>query len=231
LPDNIYTVPPNLYVPDLGREMDAFVKRRPLSDSRGRLAKRIKASCSGEEAVADSEETQGDSDDDERTQRLLRSADSPAPGLDSADSRPSLAPDIDDGKTPFESSLPPIETDQDAVDAYEAASSSQGNRTGNDDSPQARLEGRNWVRGRSSIYVDAFNLVLEIVLEDEAHLFDDQERAIFEAWKALSYEAQYLLVCRQSAVEELVVTDCRTCCPDMSASSCAKRPLGTARVV
>ena len=46
--------------------------------------------------------------------------------------------------------------------------------------------------GRSSIYVDAFNLALDTVLEDEAHLFSRAERCVFEQWKVLGYEAQYL---------------------------------------
>ena len=49
-----------------------------------------------------------------------------------------------------------------------------------------------WIKGRSSIYVDAFKLALETVLDEEAHLFDERERSIFMAWKELSYEAQYL---------------------------------------
>ena len=48
------------------------------------------------------------------------------------------------------------------------------------------------MRGRSSIYVDAFNLALETVLEEESHLFNEPELAVFDNWKALDYEAQYL---------------------------------------
>ena len=57
---------------------------------------------------------------------------------------------------------------------------------------KTRLQGKKWVKGRSSIYVDAFKLALETVLDEEAHLFDERERTIFTAWDELSYEAQYL---------------------------------------
>ncbi|OAA64351.1 vrr-nuc [Niveomyces insectorum RCEF 264] len=46
--------------------------------------------------------------------------------------------------------------------------------------------------GRSAIYVDAFNIALHTVLEQEKHLFDEKERAIFDAWGHLGYEAQCL---------------------------------------
>jgi len=61
-----------------------------------------------------------------------------------------------------------------------------------EDDVASRIDSRRWVRGKSSIYVDAFNLALDAVLEDEAHLFDDKETAVFAAWRDLSYEAQYL---------------------------------------
>ncbi|CAK7271917.1 hypothetical protein SEPCBS119000_004852 [Sporothrix epigloea] len=47
---------------------------------------------------------------------------------------------------------------------------------------------------RSSIYVDAFNIALDTVLEQEGHLFSEKERAVFSAWRGLDYEAQYLYV-------------------------------------
>ena len=40
--------------------------------------------------------------------------------------------------------------------------------------------------------MDAFNLALETVLEDESHLFNEAELAVFAFWRELSYEAQYL---------------------------------------
>jgi fanconi-associated nuclease 1 len=45
---------------------------------------------------------------------------------------------------------------------------------------------------RSSIYVDAFNIALDTVLEHEEHLFNEKEKAVFAAWRGLDYEAQYL---------------------------------------
>jgi hypothetical protein len=57
---------------------------------------------------------------------------------------------------------------------------------------QPSMSETRWSKGRSSIYVDAFNLALNTVLEDEAHLFNNQESAIFDKWKSLGYEAQYL---------------------------------------
>jgi Fanconi-associated nuclease 1 len=55
-----------------------------------------------------------------------------------------------------------------------------------------RLSNRTWTKGKSSIYVDAFNLALETVLEDERHLFDEKEIEVFKQWRELEYEAQYL---------------------------------------
>ncbi|KAK0823692.1 hypothetical protein LTS02_017832, partial [Friedmanniomyces endolithicus] len=94
-------------------------------------------------------------------------------------------------RTDLESALPPIQSDKEAIEAYEATRAAEqaedGERTD-------RLGERKWVKGKSSIYVDAFNLALETVLEDEAHLFDVAEHAVFTAWRCLSYEAQYLYV-------------------------------------
>jgi Fanconi-associated nuclease 1 len=44
----------------------------------------------------------------------------------------------------------------------------------------------------SSVYVDAFNLALDTMLEDEAHLFSWRERGVFACWRGLEYEAQHL---------------------------------------
>ncbi|TKA83835.1 hypothetical protein B0A55_00136 [Friedmanniomyces simplex] len=94
-------------------------------------------------------------------------------------------------RTDLESALPPIQSDKEAIEAYEATrAAEQAEEGGSKD----RLGERKWVKGKSSIYVDAFNLALETVLEDEAHLFDEAEHAVFTAWRDLSYEAQYLYV-------------------------------------
>ncbi|KAK4550301.1 hypothetical protein LTR36_003268 [Oleoguttula mirabilis] len=92
-------------------------------------------------------------------------------------------------RTDLETALPPVETDKEAIAAYEATRAAE-----QADSSKERLDGRKWVRGKSSIYVDAFNLALETVLEDEGHLFDEAEHAVFGEWRELGYEAQYLYV-------------------------------------
>ena len=94
-------------------------------------------------------------------------------------------------KTDLESALPPVKTDKEAIAEYEASRAAEA--TGDLDL-YGRLGQRKWVQGKSSIYVDAFNLALETVLEDESHLFDEAEMAVFERWRGLSYEGQYLWV-------------------------------------
>lgn len=93
-------------------------------------------------------------------------------------------------QTDLETALPLIETDKEAIEAYEASRAAEQAETGLNE----RLGERKWVKGKSSIYVDAFNLALETVLEDESHLFDEAERVVFQEWRGLSYEAQYLYV-------------------------------------
>lgn len=93
--------------------------------------------------------------------------------------------------TDLESALPPVKTGVKAVEEYEAFKASQedtAEETGN------RLEKRAWVRGKSSLYVDAFNLALDTVLEEESHLFDEAEAELFRIWREIGYEAQYLYV-------------------------------------
>ncbi|KAK0660924.1 Fanconi-associated nuclease 1-like protein [Lasiodiplodia hormozganensis] len=94
-------------------------------------------------------------------------------------------------RTDLESALPPVETDKEAIEAYEIQrAAEEAERLGQDD----RLKEGKWVKGRSSIYVDAFNLALDTVLEEERHLFDEAEIEVFSQWRALDYEAQYLYV-------------------------------------
>ncbi|KAI0468627.1 VRR-NUC domain-containing protein [Xylaria cf. heliscus] len=95
------------------------------------------------------------------------------------------------GPTAIESSLPEIKPDKQAIEEYEKSKASQSNDLG---SAASRLDSRAWVRGKSSLYVDAFNLALDTVLDEEAHLFDDKEKRVFEQWRCLSYEAQFLYV-------------------------------------
>ena len=91
-------------------------------------------------------------------------------------------------KTDLESALPPVKTDKEAIAEYEATRAAEAENF----DLQDRLGQRKWIQGKSSIYVDAFNLALETVLEDESHLFDEAEMAVFEQWRELSYEGQYL---------------------------------------
>lgn len=44
----------------------------------------------------------------------------------------------------------------------------------------------------SSLYTDAFNLALDTVLEEESHLFSEEEAEVFAKYRSLPYEAQYL---------------------------------------
>jgi Fanconi-associated nuclease 1 len=92
-------------------------------------------------------------------------------------------------KTDLESALPQIKVDDEAIEAYEAFKASKED---NDKAAEERLEKRTWIRGKSSLYVDAFNLALDTVLEDESHLFDEAETDVFRIWRELSYEVQYL---------------------------------------
>ena len=91
-------------------------------------------------------------------------------------------------QTDLESTLPPIQTDKEAIAGYEARRATEEGEL----DLRERLGRRNWIRGKSSIYVDAFNLALETVLEDESQLFNDAEMAVFSHWNKLGYEAQYL---------------------------------------
>ena len=101
-------------------------------------------------------------------------------------------------QTDLESVLPAVKTDQTAIEDYETSSLAEkdGGLT-----LEQRIESGKWVKGRSSIYVDAFNLALETVLEDEKHLFDEPELALFDQWRELPYEAQYLSVSRYQPVQ------------------------------
>ncbi|KAF1989587.1 hypothetical protein K402DRAFT_390551 [Aulographum hederae CBS 113979] len=96
-------------------------------------------------------------------------------------------------QTELESALPPTKTDKEAIEEYEAYKASQEIEP-EDGGGADRLGTRKWVRGKSSIYVDAFNLALDTVLDEESHLFDEAEMSLFEHWRQLSYEAQYLYV-------------------------------------
>lgn len=90
--------------------------------------------------------------------------------------------------TDVESALPPSQLDEEAIAAYEAFKSSQAESENVASGKEKPL----WIKGRSSIYVDAFNLALDTVLDEESKLFDARELDVFRQWGLLSYEAQYL---------------------------------------
>jgi Fanconi-associated nuclease 1 len=97
----------------------------------------------------------------------------------------------EDTRTDLESALLPIKPDAEAIEQYEAFKASQEDKT---EGAEDRLKDRTWIRGKSSLYVDAFNLALDTVLEEENHLFDEAENEVFRTWRDLDYEAQYLYV-------------------------------------
>ncbi|KAI0483130.1 VRR-NUC domain-containing protein [Xylariaceae sp. FL0804] len=96
-------------------------------------------------------------------------------------------------RTAIEISLPDIKSDKEALDEYQTFRASQEDDRDRD-TAATRLDSRRWVRGKNSLYVDAFNLALGTVLDEESHLFDEDERHIFDQWSQLSFEAQFLYV-------------------------------------
>jgi Fanconi-associated nuclease 1 len=95
-------------------------------------------------------------------------------------------------------SLAELETAQLSVETGKEATLKHKTLRATDESAPAELGARLHsgitATSRSSIYVDAFNLALDTVLKDECHLFNSTERGVFDHWKSLDYEAQYLLV-------------------------------------
>ena len=171
--------------------MDRFVKRTAASSSREPLGTASANPRRGSHPVSkrlkteDTRDTEDEiesvvSDDEDPSSSLLHKAPSPIDGEE--EKRPPRA-------TLMETSLPAVKTDKEAIDDYEAQRASQ---LSCDEGPAKRLDKRSWVRGKSSIYVDAFNLALDTVLEDESALFDEKEKTVFARWRQLSYEAQYL---------------------------------------
>jgi Fanconi-associated nuclease 1 len=179
--------------------MDRFVQRSRPAQARQPLA--VAASNSprqpterpskrrkvGARREADGDDASSNSSNDEgpETARRVAAAGEPA---DSLEHETSL---LVGRETAIESSLPSLETGKDAIEAYESLrASQQDDEMVQDDTSKDGTA--KWVRGKSSIYVDAFNLALDTVLEDETHLFDKNELEVFKQWKALHYEAQYL---------------------------------------
>jgi Fanconi-associated nuclease 1 len=120
-----------------------------------------------------------------------RTAKREVPDSDAEDDDTEVKEEAEERVTDLESALPHVKTGEDAVKEYEAFKASQENRT---EEADERLEKRSWVRGKSSLYVDAFNLALDTVLDEESHLFDEAETKVFRIWRNIGYEAQYLYV-------------------------------------
>lgn len=148
-------------------------------------AKRIKRFDSVETSLS-----RGESENEDGITRTYKDDSRETPVSETEEDEDQTLPD-GGRQTALESALPSIKIDEGAIAEYEAA------RAAGDAELEVldfhgRLGQRKWVPGKSSIYVDAFNLALETVLEDESHLFDKAEMAVFEKWRSLSYEGQYL---------------------------------------
>lgn len=96
-----------------------------------------------------------------------------------------------DGPTELESVLPHLDQEKGAIVDYETMDPFEKDPDIFED-PEVNLSAQKLPGGRRSIYVDAFNLALETVLDEESHLFDGKEEKVFDEWRGLSYEAQYL---------------------------------------
>ncbi|PNY25741.1 Fanconi-associated nuclease 1-like protein [Tolypocladium capitatum] len=171
------------------QRMDAFVKRLPQAekDDAGSLShepasERPRKRLRGQE-VADSASERSDesSSGDEPTR---------GNGHDASTGDDEL-PRRSDRTTDVENVLPPTETDDGAIEKYELMKSSQKSSDGDETTAKGRPL---WIKGKSSIYVDAFGLALDTVLEEESQLFDEKEMEVFRQWRGLNYEAQYLYV-------------------------------------
>ncbi|OTA02380.1 hypothetical protein A9Z42_0027320 [Trichoderma parareesei] len=173
--------------------MDAFVKRLPKGDAKGRSVGQSNRHASPVKGRPSKRlKTSKDTDSESEGPCVLpleyepREAAAPETLLDDRDQRRSK-----DRVTDFEIALPPTEANEEAIEEYEALKSSQNNA--GEESAEAKPASL-WVKGRSSIYVDAFNLALDTVLEEESSLFSSREREIFNQWRSLDYQAQYLYV-------------------------------------
>ncbi|KAI4151201.1 MAG: hypothetical protein L6R39_002083 [Caloplaca ligustica] len=149
--------------------------------------------------------------DDER----VNSNDSPRPNVRCSGVADSEAESDDDeqqvppaSQTELESALPPVKTDKEAIAKYEATRAADAGLD-----LQDRLGRRKWVQGKSSIYVDAFNLALETVLDEESHLFDEAEMAVFHKWRDMSYEGQYLYVVIDHSIDSYTKKQVQVCPP------------------
>lgn len=173
--------------------MDAFVRRKPkpTSHSSQKIShpSPVDHEANRDERPAKYMKTESSSEDESAAPHI-------SPGISHREptEEPYEEEDDDDEQSRFnhpaiEDALPPVHLDSETIEEYEAFKASQ-----QASSPAATVQktGQLWTKGRSSIYVDAFNLALDTVLEDETHLFDTKELAVFNHWKHLDYEAQYL---------------------------------------
>ncbi|KAF3769346.1 hypothetical protein M406DRAFT_249654 [Cryphonectria parasitica EP155] len=175
--------------------MDAFVRRTAPSRPREPLAD---ISNAGDAATSSSR----------RPSKRLRVDDAQEEGFNQ-ESEDAHFDDLDDKSseasydestgfhhhgTALESALPPVTTDEGAIEEYEAMRASQVSTEEKDGQALSDTDRRTWVRGKNSIYVDAFNLALDTVLEEESHLYDKKEMVVFQQWRDLDYQAQYLYV-------------------------------------
>ncbi len=152
-------------------------------------AKRLKRLDSADSSISRREDS--DLEDEGRTALVQRTPIRPSREIPDSEAESDDDDNvIRDGNrtTELESALPPVKTDKEAIAEYEATRAAEAESL----DLNGRLGQRKWVAGKSSIYVDAFNLALETVLEDESHLFDEAEMAVFEQWRDMSYEGQYL---------------------------------------
>lgn len=178
--------------------MDAFIRRTPIPGT-GTTSRR-QSSCLGDQSRPPKKRRfSGDSESDRESRH---SPEKDGSNIDSPHSPPlSVSGSIDGddcGRGPgLESALADVEFVDDALDTVlEPVTAGEAEKGSGDHcvSKSEDLGSRNtrWVRGRSSVYVDAFRLALDIVLEDESHLFDEREQRVFQEWRSLDYESQYL---------------------------------------
>ncbi|KAM0222656.1 hypothetical protein ACHAQD_004256 [Fusarium lateritium] len=182
--------------------MDAFVTRLPKPQSQ--LRSQIRPDSPEKERPSKRAKRQGspDSDSDHsHGSHGSQNKTSPTKRIDDTDSvETDLQNDGHSRPTDIETALPPAAEGKEAIEEYEAMKSSQA--TAEEDGAAEKPPPR-WVRGQSSIYVDAFNLALDTVLDEESHLFDEKESEIFMQWRGLNYEAQYLRLGYHSDISDL----------------------------
>ncbi|KAF4996263.1 hypothetical protein FGRMN_4619 [Fusarium graminum] len=177
--------------------MDAFVTRLPKPQSQ--LRNQVRPDSPDKERPSKRAKRQGSSDSgsdrshdarDSQNKATLRKRTKDAGSAEPVEGDHQYG--VKSRPTDIESALPPAAEGEEAIEAYEVMKSSQA--TAEEEDGATEQSQPRWVRGQSSIYVDAFNLALDTVLEDESHLFDDKESEVFKQWRELNYEAQYLYV-------------------------------------